>query len=113
LNIPALGWSITELTIRDKLVRAFDSTITETLPINLAIVLPKEIEFRAFNATVTIPGNPIPINNPSSSSTITLTVFNLQDYLLNTWNLLYTPLNGLVGLISGIIGLALGRLSKK
>jgi hypothetical protein len=51
---------------------------------NLAIVLPKEIEFRAFNATVTIPGNPIPINNPSSSSTITLTLFNLQDYLLNT-----------------------------
>lgn len=58
--------------------------------------------YTIFNTTVSISGGGI---NKIELASLTLTVFDFPDWLLNSWNSLNTPLNGAVGLIGGIIGI--------
>jgi hypothetical protein len=112
IHVPPSGWATTKLTIKGNLSTIFNSSsITQTLPIFAKISFPKNVVHYGYNSTVPITSESG--LNTTQTSSIALTVFNLLDYLINSWNALNTPINGAIAFVSGFIGILGGLFIKR
>lgn len=109
ITIQPLGWADSELTIKGTGKATFEpASITQTIPISAEVRLPYGSFFN-FNTNVLI-STPAAAPKPEIVG-LTITVFNLYDYIIHLINSLGSTIN-VVAVIAGLVGGVVGWFLK-